>query len=67
MKEKGSIGEDVGSLPIRRNILKFDFTKKDTLTGKEIMHLNVLGPCVENRVLRELDAPEVVAVDRRRI
>ena len=31
-----------------------------------IVHLDVLGPGVENRVLRELDADEVVAVDRRR-
>ena len=29
------------------------------------MHLDVLGPGVENRVLRELDVVEVVAVDRR--
>ena len=50
-----------------RSILKFHFTGKDTTTDKMIVHLNVLGPCVENGVLRELDAAEVVAVDRRRI
>ena len=61
------LGEDVSSLPIRRNILKFDFTIKDTLTDKMIVHLNVLGPGVEDGVLRELDVVEVVAVDRRRI
>ena len=61
------LGEDVGSLPIRRNVLKFDFTGKDTLTDEMVVHLNVLGPCVENGVFRELDAVEVVAVDRRRI
>ena len=32
-----------------------------------IVHLNVFGPCVENGVLRKLDAAEVVAVDRRPI
>ena len=61
------LGEDVGSLPIRRNIPKFDFTRKDTFTDKVVVHLNVLGSCVEDGVLRELDAAEVVAVDRRRI
>ena len=61
------LDEDVGSLSIRRNILKFDFTRKNTLTDKMIVHLNVLGPCVENGVIRELDAVEVVVVDRRRI
>ena len=60
-------GEDVGSLSIRQNILKFDFTREDTLTNKVIVHLNVLSPCVEYRVLHELDAVEVVAVDRCRI
>ena len=61
------LGEDVGSLPIRRNILKFDFTRKDTLTDRMVVHLNVLGPCVENGVFRELDAAKIVLVDRRRI
>ena len=32
-----------------------------------IVHLNVLVPGVEYRVLRKLDAIEVVVVDRRRI
>ena len=61
------LGEDVGSLSVRRNILKFDFTRNDTLTDKMLLHLNVLGPCVENEVLRELDVVEVVALDCRRI
>ena len=65
--ETKGLGEDVGSLSIRRNILKFDFTRKDTLTDEMIVHLNVLGLCEENRVLRELDAVEAVTVDRRRI
>ena len=37
------------------------------LMDKMVVHLNVLSPCVENGVLRELDAAQVVAVDRRRI
>ena len=61
------LGEDVGNLSIRRNIQKFDFTRKDTLSDKMIVHLNVLGLCMENGVLRELDVAEVVLVDRRRI
>ena len=32
-----------------------------------VVHLNVLGPCMENGVLRKLDVAEVVAVDLRRI
>ena len=46
------LGEDVGVLPIRRNILKFDFTREDTLAEKVVVHLNVLGPSVEDGVLR---------------
>ena len=38
------LGEDVGSLPIRWNVLQIDFTRKDTLSDKMIVHLNVLGP-----------------------
>ena len=45
------LGEDVGSLPICRNMLKFDFTREDTLTDKMIVHLNVLSPGVEYAVL----------------
>ena len=37
------------------------------LTDKMVVHLNVLGPCVGNRVLRELDVSEVVTVDHRGI
>ena len=42
------LGEDIDILPIRQNILKFDFTKKDTLTNKMVVHLNVLGPGMED-------------------
>ena len=34
---------------------------------KMVVHLNVFGLCMENRIFRELDATEVVAVDLRRI
>ena len=51
VKSKG-LGEDVGVLSIRQNILKFDFTREDTLTDKVIVHLNVLSPGVEDGVLR---------------
>ena len=61
------LGEDVGSQLTHRDILKFNFTRKDTLTNKMVVHLNVFSPGVENGVLRELDAAEVVVVDRRRI
>ena len=44
-----------------------NLTRKDMLTDKVVVHLNVRGSCVENGVLRELDASEVVEVDRRRI
>ena len=30
-----------------------------------VVHLNVLGLCVENRLLREMDVVEVVVVHRR--
>ena len=61
------LGEDIGSLPIRRNILKFDFTREDTHTNKMIVHLNVLSPGMEYEVRRYMDVVEVIAVDRRRI
>ena len=57
----------MSSLSIRRNILKFHFTKNDTLMDKMIVYLNFLSPGMEDGVLRELDVVEVVAVDRRRI
>ena len=42
--------------------MKFYFTREDALMDKMIVHLNVLSSGVENRVLRELDVAEVVAV-----
>ena len=65
--ETKGLGKNVDVLPIRRNMLKFDFTREDTLTDKMVVHLNVLSPGVEDGVLRKLDVLEVVAVDRRRI
>ena len=62
-----NLGEDVVVLPIRRNILKFDFTREDTLADKFVVHLNVLSSGVEDGVLHKLDVAEVVAVDRRQI
>ena len=50
--ETKGLGQDVDVLPIRRNILKFDFTGKDTLADKMVEHLNVLSPGVEDEVLR---------------
>ena len=49
------------------HILKYDFTRENTLADKMVVHLDVLSPCVEDGVLRELDAVEVVVVDHRRI
>ena len=65
--ETKGLGEDVGVLPIRRNIRKFDFTREETLADKMVVHLNVLSPGVENGVRRKLDVAEVVIVDRCRI
>ena len=50
--ETKKLGEAVGVLPIRRDILKFDFTGEDTLADKVVVHLNVLSPGVEDGVLR---------------
>jgi hypothetical protein len=61
------LGEDVGNLPIRRNISQFDFTGEDSLLDKMIVHFDVLSPCVKNRVFCELDAAEVVAINHRQI
>jgi hypothetical protein len=48
-------------------MLQFDLTEKDTLSDEMIVHFDVLCLCVKNRVFRELNAAEVVAVDHRRI
>ena len=50
--ETKGLGEDVGVLPIRRNIRKFNFTGEDTLVDKVLVHLNVLSLGVEDEVLR---------------
>ena len=50
------LGEDIGILPICRNILKFNFTRDETLMDKVVVHLNVLSTGVEDGVLRQLDA-----------
>jgi hypothetical protein len=46
-------------------MFQFHFTGKNTLSDEMIVHLDVLRPCVKNRVFRELHAAEVVAVDHR--
>ena len=65
--QANKFGEDIGNLPFRWNINQFDFIRENKLADEVVMHLNVLGPGVENGILRELDAAEAVAVDRRRI
>jgi hypothetical protein len=64
--EPKSLGENVGNLPIRRNMLQFHFTGENTLLDEMVMHLDVLRPCVKDRVFRELNAAKVVAMDCRR-
>ena len=66
VKTKG-LGKEVGGLSIHRNIDYFDFTRKEMLVEKMVVHLNVLGPGVENGVLHKLDVVEVVTVAHRRI
>jgi hypothetical protein len=61
------LGEDVGNLPIRRNMFQFHLTGEDTLPDEMIVHFDVRRPYVKNRVFRELDAAEVVAIDHCRI
>jgi hypothetical protein len=46
-------------------MLQFDFTGEDP--DEMIVHFDVLHPCVKNRVFRELNAAEVVAIDHRQI
>ena len=41
----------LGSFPIRQNIYQFDFTGKDTLADKMVVHIDVLGPGVDDGVL----------------
>ena len=50
--ETKGLGEDVGVLPIRRNISMFNFTGEDKIVDKVVVHLNVLGPGMEDGVLR---------------
>ena len=60
-------GENIGILPIRQNIHQFDFIGKGLLADKIIVHLNMLGPGVDDGVLHKLDVVEVGIVNRRRI
>mgnify|MGYP007130558494 CR=1 FL=1 len=53
--EAKGLGEDVDVLPIRRNIRKFNFTRKDTLADRVVVHLNVLSQGMEDGVLRKLE------------
>ena len=43
---------------------QFDFTRKDLLMDKMVVHLNLLGPSVEYGVFRKVDTVEVVAINR---
>ena len=45
-------GEDIINLSIPQNIDEFHFTGKDALANEVIVHLNVLGPGVEDGVPR---------------
>ena len=65
--ESKRFGEDVGHLPIRQNVFQFNFTNEKALVHKVIMHFYVLALGMEDEVLCELDAPEVFAIDQRRI
>ena len=49
--ETKELGENVGVLPICRNIRKFNVTVEDMLSDKVILYLNVLSPGVEDEVL----------------
>jgi hypothetical protein len=46
---------------------QFDLPGKDSLLDEMIVHFDVLCPRMKNRVFRELNAGEVVAIDLRRI
>ena len=56
------LGEDVGNLPLRSNIPKFDFTAKDPLTHEVIIHLYVLSASMKYGILGELHVDHVVAI-----
>jgi hypothetical protein len=46
---------------------QFDLPGKESLPDEMIVHFNVLCPRKKNKVFRELNAAEVVAIDLRRI
>jgi hypothetical protein len=48
-------------------MLQFHFTGEYMHPDKMIVHLDVLRPCVKNKVFRELNAAKGVAVDHRQI
>ena len=58
------LGEDVGNLPIRLNILKFNFTAQNLLMHKVIVHFYVLCLSMEYGVLGKLYDAYVVAIDQ---
>ena len=46
------LGKDIGSLTIHHNVDQFNFTVDNMLADQVIVHLNVLGPGVEDGVPR---------------
>ena len=58
------LGEDVSNMWIGTNISEFDFTAKDPVAHKMIVNLYVIGTSMDNKVLCQLHATDVVTVDR---
>ena len=58
------LGDDASHLSICLNIPEFDITAQDPLVHKVIMHFYVLRASMENGVLGQLHATDIVAVDR---
>ena len=61
------LGENVSHLLISLNIPEFDFTAHNPLANEMVVHFDMLGTSVEDRVLCKLDVVEVVAIDHRPI
>ena len=60
------LGKDINNLVISRNILQLHRSSLNQFTDEVVPYLNVLRPIVKDRILRELNATLVIAIDDSR-
>jgi hypothetical protein len=57
------LGENVGGVVVRVDVLELDVTERNPFTNEHVGYVEVLGPSVRRRVLRDSDDGGVVLED----